>query len=183
MSGSVRGYTKCMTTLWLKLYVTIQGHVFELLNSFLYVRRIFILNIQIVKYSTHWDCMQPLCFIHANSRSQLKVDNLNIWFHVCIMFLLNLLTKMVSSMRRWTEYMSPLYGLKVSVITSCQALYDIHLTLITYWPKLRRMRRTHVHGRSLTSYGANDFCSQQPKTCRVALPFYFLLNSILVMLW
>ena len=25
-----------------------------------------------------------------------------------------------------------------------------------------------VHG---TSHGANDFCSQQPKTCMVALPF------------
>ena len=41
-------------------------------------------------------------------------------------------TKMVSSVRRCTEYMSPFYGLKVSVITSCQAFRDIHLTLVTY---------------------------------------------------
>ena len=40
--------------------------------------------------------------------------------------------KMVSSVRRYTEYMSPLCELKVSVITSCQALKDIHLTLVTY---------------------------------------------------
>ena len=88
---------------------------------------------------------------------------------------------MVSSVRRCTEHMSPLYGLKVSVITSCQALKDIHLILVTYLRKLRRMRRTHVHGRSLTSHGANDFCSPQPKTCMVALPFYVILSSILVM--
>ena len=36
-----------------------------------------------------------------------------------------------------------------------------------------------VHG---TSHGANDFWSQEPKTCMVALPFYVLQNSILVML-
>ena len=34
---------------------------------------------------------------------------------------------MVSSVRRCTEYMSALCGLKVSVLTSCQALKDIHL--------------------------------------------------------
>ena len=28
--------------------------------------------------------MQTLCFIHANPRSQLKVNNLNILFHVCL---------------------------------------------------------------------------------------------------
>ena len=39
---------------------------------------------------------------------------------------------MVSLVRGCTEYMSPLYGLKVSVITLCQALKDIHLTLVTY---------------------------------------------------
>ena len=46
-----------------------------------------------------------------------------------------------------TEHMSPLYVLKVSVLISFQALNDIHLTLVTYWPKLREMCRTHVHGR------------------------------------
>ena len=45
---------------------------------------------------------------------------------------------MVSSVRRCTEYMSLLYGLKGSVITSCQALKDIHLTLVTHWTKLRK---------------------------------------------
>ena len=41
--------------------------------------------------------------------------------------------KMVSSVRICTEYMSPLCGLKrVSIRTSCQALNDIHLTLVTY---------------------------------------------------
>ena len=39
---------------------------------------------------------------------------------------------MVSTVRRCTEYMAPLYGLKVSVLTSCQALKDMHLTLVTY---------------------------------------------------
>ena len=55
---------------------------------------------------------------------------------------------MVSSVRRCTKYMSPLYGLKVSALTSCQAMKDNRSTLVTYWPKLRKMRRTHVHGRS-----------------------------------
>ena len=36
MSGSVRGYAKFMQTLWLKLYVTIKGHEFELLPLCLY---------------------------------------------------------------------------------------------------------------------------------------------------
>ena len=75
--------------------------------EFLYARRIFILTL--VKYSTHWDCMQTLCFIHANSRSQLKVNNLNFWFHVCIMFLLNLLP--------WNGFFSEkMYRTHVSVI-------------------------------------------------------------------
>ena len=111
---------------------------------------------------------------------QLKVTVQGQWFEHLVSCL-HYVSKMVSSVGGCTEYM--LYGLKVSVITSCKALKDIHLTLVTYWPQLRRMRRTHVHCRSLTSHGANDFCSQQPKTCMVALPFYVLLDSILVMLW
>ena len=84
---------------------------------------------------------------------------------------------MVSSVRRFTEYMSPLYGLKVSVITSCQALKDIHLTLVTWLHidlskgKCAEHMSMAVHG---TSHGAYDFCTQQPKTCMVALPFYVL---------
>ena len=31
-----------------------------------------------------------------------------------------------------------------------------------------------VHG---TSHGANEFCSQQPKTCMFALPFYVILKQ------
>ena len=40
--------------------------------------------------------------------------------------------KMVSSVIRCTEYTSPLCVLKVKVITSCQALKGIHLTIVTY---------------------------------------------------
>ena len=47
------------------------------------------------------------------------------------------------------EYMSQLYGLKVNVITACQVFKDIQLTLVTYLRKLKKMRRTHVHGPSL----------------------------------
>ena len=70
--------------------------------------------------------------------------------------------------------MSRLYGLKASVITSCQALKDIHLIWLHIdlsYGKCAEHMSMAVHG---TSHGANDFCSQQPKTCMVALPFYVL---------
>ena len=63
--------------------------------------------------------------------------------------------------------MSPLYGLKVSVIASCQALKDICLTLVHIDLSLEKIAEhmsMAVHG---TSHGAKDFYSQQPKTCMV----------------
>ena len=102
--------------------------------------------------------MQTVCCDHANSRSRskLKDNNLIIRFHVCIRslpfkelhYVFFQLAKIDSSVRRCTEYMSPLYGLKVNVINLCQALKDIQLTLITYLPKFKKMKITHVHGRS-----------------------------------
>ena len=56
--------------------------------------------------------------------------------------------KMVSLVRRCTELMSPLSGLKVKVIISCPALNHVHLTPDTYLPKLKEMHRKHIHGRS-----------------------------------
>ena len=50
-------------------------------------------------------------------------------------------------MRRSTDYMSLLYGLKVNVLNSRQTLKDIQLTQVTYWPKLKKVRITHAHGR------------------------------------
>ena len=66
---------------------------------------------------------------------------------------------MVSSVRRCTVYMSPLYGPKVSALTSCQALKDIHLTLHIDLSKgiCAEHMSMAVHG---TSHWANDFCSQ-----------------------
>ena len=55
---------------------------------------------------------------------------------------------MVSIVRRCTELMSPLSGLKVKVIISCPALNHVHLTPDTYLPKLKEMHRKHIHGRS-----------------------------------
>ena len=44
--------------------------------------------------------------------------------YICFFYI----SKMVSSVRRCTDFMSPLCVLKVSVMTACQALKDIDLS-------------------------------------------------------